>query len=111
MTTLNFAPHYEAWLRDGTKTTTLRLGHRLEPRAGQIVDITVGHPESEQQCIGQARVIQVRYLSVDSLTEDDLKGESPDCRSLESARRVLSEIYARELEPHEALTLIRFQAL
>jgi len=111
MTTLNFAAPYERWLRDGSKTTTLRLGHRLEPRAGEIVEVTVDDPDGVPKSVGRARVVQVKYLSLGALTEEDLHGESPDCRSVESAGRVLRAIYDRELDPDEALTLIRFQPL
>lgn len=111
MTSLNFAPRYEALIKDGRKTTTLRLGYRLEPRAGQVVDLTIGDSDCKPKHVGQASIIQVKYLTVATLTDDDLEGESPDCRSVDSAVKVLGEIYAHQIEPHDALTLIRFQPL
>ena len=111
MTTLNFAPPYERWLREGSKTTTLRLGHRLKPGVGEIVEVTVGLADGMRKSVGRARIIQVKYLSLAALTDDDLQGESPDCRTVESAGRVLCAIYDRDLDPNEALTLIRFQPL
>lgn len=111
MTNLNFAPSYEALIKDGRKTATLRLGYRLEPRAGQVVDLTVGNSDCEPKRVGQARIVQVKYLTVATLADDDLEGESPDCRTAESARRILGELYERELDYNDPLTLIRFQPL
>src|SRR2546428_9639340 len=96
---LNFYPYYEDLIRNHNKFTTLRLGNRTnEFTVGDLVDITVGWDATKTnqlRKIGQAALTSVETKQIAELAEDDLKGESPDCKEKSAVKYVLGSIYRR----------------
>lgn len=111
MKTLHFFPHYEPYLRDGSKTLTLRLANRQGLRSGDRVSICVGWEPDQRHSLFPAYIDQVRRLPLCELTEIDLRNESPDCRSVESASLVMSAVYRRLIDPTEFVYAIHFHAV
>jgi len=115
MNTLNFYPYYEQLLKRKEKSTTIRLGDkRSEYRVGDIVTITIGWNEKSQHDVTEickAQIISVLYKTIKNITENDLKGESPDCFSKESLPYVLSAIYRRAVTENDFVTIIHWKYL
>ncbi|MCB1864378.1 MAG: hypothetical protein KDG50_03045 [Chromatiales bacterium] len=111
MHALNFSPPYEPYLLDGSKTTTLRAANVHGLVVGDHVRITLGWPDGPRRELGHARLVMANECRIDTLTTDDLRGESPDCRSPEMARRVLAQIYQRDFSGDDRVWLLRFEWL
>ncbi|MCB1877979.1 MAG: ASCH domain-containing protein [Chromatiales bacterium] len=111
MKILHFAPYYEPYLRDGSKTLTIRLNNRQKLRSGDQVSVCIGWTADQRDALFQARIEQVAHIKLRQLTADDLTQESPDCRNVEAAALMLSAIYRRLIDTHQAVYAIRFRCL
>lgn len=109
MKTLRFFPHYEPYLISATKTTTLRMGNSAHLQAGDEALITVGWESEDQRPLHRAVITSVERKPLGQLTEQDLAGESPDCRSPEAARLVLSGIYRTLIPPSRPVYIVKFR--
>ena len=108
MKRLNFYPFYEDYLRSREKTTTLRLNNRASLREGEEVIISVGWEEDKAIDLHAGIIRKVYPRRVKDLNETDLEGESPDCRSPETAKLVLSCIYKTVLNGSDEIWVVKF---
>ena len=111
MKKLNFAPYYQPYLRSMEKTTTLRLGNSTRFNKGEEVMLTVGWGVGHEQELHRARITDVCRKTIGELDEGDLQGESPDCRSVESSKLVLSCVYRTVVSDDQTIYVIRFEHL
>lgn len=109
MKRLNFSPAYEPYLRDGRKTTTLRLANKQRLAPGDEVMLTVGWSKGQARELHRAVVTAVDCKPAGVLGTGDLHGESPDCRTPEAARLVLSGIYQTLIDERQPVYVIRFE--
>lgn len=71
--------------------------------------ITIGWDESSAAPIGFAMIREVYERSLRDLTKNDFEGESPDCKSIESAKLVLSCIYKVSLNDNDKIWVVKFE--
>jgi hypothetical protein len=110
MQTLNFFPYYEPLLSNHSKTTTFRLNKpHIQP--GERVRLTVGWDATNRRQLHLAQVERVYSKSLFELAADDFDGESPDCRTTEAARLVLSAIYRKTVQPQDEVWVVKFRHL
>lgn len=110
--TLNFYPYYEKLLKQRRKSTTVRLGDQT-PRykKGELLTLSCGWAVNESVELAKIKILDIRSAPISSLKDEDLKGESPDCRTVEALPYVLSAIYRRVVSEQDLVTVIRWAYL
>lgn len=109
MKQLSFYPFYEELLRSRTKTTTFRVGNHASLKRGDEVMLTVGWGDKERTDLHSAIIKNIYRRRICDLNEFDFQGESPDCKSPEATRLVLSCIYRRVLGPDDEVWVIKLE--
>ncbi len=108
MKRLNFYPFYEEYLRSQKKTTTFRLSSFIPFEVGEEVMISIGWTEEEAIDLHPARIRMSYRRRICDLEKKDFEGESPDCKSPEPTRLVLSCIYRTVLKENDEIWVIKF---
>lgn len=108
MKKLNFFPFYDEYLKDHKKTTTFRLSNTAPYKKGDEVVISIGWTEDEAVPVSHAVIKSVDRRRIRDLGESDFEGESPDCKSPETTRLVLSCIYKRVLNNDDVIWVVKF---
>jgi hypothetical protein len=109
MKRLNFYPIYEEYLRSKKKTTTLRMGDYSALSAGDEVLVTIGWSEDNSVVLHSGTIKQVYRRRISDLTALDFDGESPDCKTQETARLVLGSIYRNALTLDDEVWVVKFE--
>ena len=109
MKRLNFYPYYEDYLRSKSKTTTLRLDNHLGFVPGEEIIITVGWDENSYLDLHKGIIKEVYGRLICNISERDLEGESPDCRSKETAKLVLGCIYRKKISDDDSVWIVKFE--
>jgi hypothetical protein len=108
---LNFHPIYEELIVAKKKSTTLRFGDQREMYSvGDVIDISVGWDASKNKVrkISRGRITYVDSKLINSITEEDVKGESPDCLNIPAIKYVLGSIYKSVLHEDDTITIIKW---
>lgn len=108
MKRLKFLPFYKRLIQNRDKTTTFRLNQPKELQEGDEVVLTIGWEEENSEDICQAKIEKIYSKKIKELSEFDFKGESPDCKSREATRLVLSNIYKSVLSEEDKIWIIKF---
>ena len=104
-----FSPTFVDQLKRGRKTATIRLGDKSRKyERGQIVWITVGYQHSPREKIFAAVIDGVEVKRVKELSPRDVEHDNPEFRRLEETLTFLRQIYGREIEHEDTVTVIRF---
>ena len=109
MKILNFYPFYEEYLKSYVKTTTLRLTNAANYKQDEEVIISIGWDEEDAIHLHTARIKKIYRRRICELKKIDFRGESPDCKSQETARLVLSCIYRTLLKNDDRIWVIKFE--
>jgi hypothetical protein len=107
---LNFySPVFVDQLKRGRKTATIRLGDKSgKYRRGQLVWITVGYRHEPREKVFTAVVDDVDVKRVRELSPRDIEHDNPEFRRVDDTINFLKQIYGREVEPDDIVTVIRF---
>ena len=113
MYVLNFySPVFVDQLKRGRKTATIRLGDKSSKyRKGEVVLITVGFQHSPREKIFEAVIDAVDVKKVSELSPRDVEHDNPEFRRLEETVHFLEQIYGREVEQDDTVTVVRFSAI
>ena len=113
MRVLNFYSQVFAdQLRRGRKTATIRLGDKSSKyRKGEVVLITVGFQHAPREKIFEAVIDAVEVKLVRDLSPRDVEHDNPEFRRLEETVHFLEQIYGREVEQEDIVTVVRFSAI
>jgi hypothetical protein len=111
MKQLNFFPYYEEYLDSHIKTTTFRLDNSKSFKEGDEAMITIGWNEDGAMKLHPAKITKVYRKHISELNEFDFEGESPDCKSPEATKLVLSCIYKTVLKNDDEIFVIKFDHL
>ena len=113
MYVLNFySPVFVDQLKRGRKTATIRLGDKSSKyRKGQVVLITVGFQHSPREKIFEAVIDAVEVKRVRELSPRDVEHDNPEFRRLEETVHFLEQIYGRQVEEDDIVTVVRFSAI
>ena len=104
-----FSPAFVDQQKRGRKTATIRLGdksHKYE--RGQVVWITVGYHHNPREKIFAAVIDDVEVKRVRELSPRDIEHDNPEFRRLDETLGFLRQIYGREIDHEETVTVIRF---
>ena len=110
---LNFySPVFADQLRRGRKSATIRLGDKTRKYArGQVVWITIGHRHRAREKIFSAVIDDVELKKLRDLSPRDIEHDNPEFRRIEETVRFLAQIYGRELDMNDTITVIRFSQI
>ncbi len=104
-----FSPAFVDQLKRGRKTATIRLGDKSRKyERGQVVWITVGHQHSPREKIFSAVIDDVEVKRAKDLSPRDIEHDNPEFRRLEETLSFMRQIYGREIDEEESVTVIRF---
>ena len=104
-----FSPTFVDQLKRGRKSATIRLGDKSRKyQRGQIVWITVGQHHSPRQKLFSAVIDDVDVKRVRDLSPRDIEHDNPEFRRLEEITGFLRQIYGRDIEHEDTVTVIRF---
>jgi hypothetical protein len=107
-----FSPAFIDQLKRGRKTATIRLGDKsTKYHRGQIVWLTVGYQHSPKQKIFAAVIDDVEVKRVRDLSPRDIEHDNPEFRRLEETCSFLRQIYGREIDRDETVSVIRFSQI
>ncbi len=110
MLALNFfSPAFVDQLKRGRKTATIRLGDKSRKyERGQVVWITVGYQHSPREKIFSAVIDDVEVKRVRELSPRDIEHDNPEFRRLDETLGFLRQIYGRDVDHEDTVTVIRF---
>jgi hypothetical protein len=110
---LNFySPVFVDQLKRGRKTATIRLGDKSSKyRKGEVVLITVGFQHAPREKIFEAVIDAVEVKQVRDLSPRDIEHDNPEFRRLEETVHFLEQIYGRQVEEDDTVTVVRFSAI
>ena len=113
MYVLNFySPVFVDQLKRGRKTATIRLGDKSNKyRKGEVVLITVGFQHAPREKIFEAVIDAVEVKQVRDLSPRDIEHDNPEFRRLEETVHFLEQIYGRQVEQDDTVTVVRFSAI
>jgi hypothetical protein len=104
-----FSPAFIDQLKRGRKTATIRLGDKSRKyERGQLVWITVGHQHSPKEKIFSAVIDDVEVKRARELSPRDIEHDNPEFRRVEETLGFMRQIYGREIELEEMVTVVRF---
>jgi hypothetical protein len=110
---LNFySPLFVDQLKRGRKTATIRLGDKsAKYHKGEVVLITVGFQHSPRERIFEAVIDSVEVKRVRDLSPRDIEHDNPEFRRLDETVHFLEQIYGREVEHDDTVTIVRFSQI
>jgi hypothetical protein len=110
---LNFySPIFVDQLRRGRKTATIRLGDKsAKYRRGEVVMVTVGFQHSPREKIFDAVIDTVEVKRISELSPRDIEHDNPEFRRLDETVHFLEQIYGREVDSDDLVTVVRFSAV
>src|SRR5689334_18065875 len=107
-----FSPAFVDQLKRGRKTATIRLGDKSRKyERGQVVWVTVGYQHSPREKIFTAVIDGVEVKRVKELSPRDIEHDNPEFRRLEETLGFLRQIYGREIQHEDTVTVIRFSQI
>jgi hypothetical protein len=110
---LNFySPVFIDQLKRGRKTATIRLGDKSgKYKKGHVVLVTVGFQHSPREKIFEAVIDAVDVKRVKELSPRDIEHDNPEFRRLDETIHFLEQIYGREVDHDDVVTVVHFSAI
>src|SRR5688500_11405584 len=113
MFALNFySPIVADQLRTHRKTATIRLGDKSgKYKKGMIVTVLVGVRYGQREKIFDAVIDKVEVKALRELSPREIEHDNPQIRRVDEMVWFLSQLYNREVDEEEIVTLIRFSQI
>jgi hypothetical protein len=113
MYALNFySPIVADQLRSHRKTATIRLGDKsAKYRKGMVVQVLVGVRYGPRERVFDAVIDKVDVKTLADLSPREIEHDNPEMRRPEDMALFLSQLYNREVGPHDTVTVIRFSQI
>jgi hypothetical protein len=113
MYALNFySPIVADQLRSRRKTATIRLGDKSRKyKKGMVVQILVGTRFSPRERVFDAVIDKVEVKALADLSPREIEHDNPEIRRAEDMATFLSQLYNREVEPTDTVTVIHFSEI
>ncbi len=113
MQVLNFySTIFADQLRNGRKKATVRLGDKSHKyRKNQAVLVTIGFQHSKREKIFLAVIDQVEVKRFKELSPRDIEHDNPEARRPEDLKQFLAQIYGKEVDDEDTVTLVRFSEI
>lgn len=107
-----FSAAFVDQLKRGRKTATIRLGDKSRKyERGQVVWITVGQQHNPREKVFSAVIDGVDVKRLRELSPRDIEHDNPEFRRLEELQSFLRQIYGREVDAEEIVTVVRFSQI
>jgi len=113
MYALNFySPIVADQLRSQRKTATIRLGDKsAKYKKGMIVTVLVGVRYGQREKIFDAVIDRVEVKQLRDLSPREIEHDNPEIKRTEEMIRFLGQLYNREVDEDETVTVIRFSQI
>jgi hypothetical protein len=113
MFALNFySPIVADQLRSRRKTATIRLGDKsTKYKKGQVVQVLVGTRYGPRERIFDAVIDKVEVKTLAELSPREIEHDNPEIRRPEEMATFLSQLYNREVNETDTVTVIRFSEI
>lgn len=113
MYALNFySPLVAEQLRNHRKTATIRLGDKSgKYRKGMVVQVLVGTRFSSREKVFDAVIDKVEVKRLDEVSPREIEHDNPEIRRTEEMATFLGQLYNREVDEGEIVTVIRFSQI
>ena len=110
---LNFySPIVEAQLKSSRKSATIRLGDKSRKyHKGMIVSVLVGARYGPRQHVFDAVIDKVEVKTLGELSPREIEHDNPEIRRTDEMATFLSQLYNRDVEPGDLITVIRFSQI
>ena len=110
---LNFySPVVADQLRTGRKTVTIRLGDKsTKYRKGMIVTVLVGARYGQREKVFDAVIDKVEVKTLGELSPREIEHDNPEIRRTDEMANFLGQLYNREIQPDDLVTVIRFSQI
>ena len=113
MYALNFyTPMVADQLRTGRKSATIRLGDKsAKYRKGMVVQVLCGNRFSPRERIFDAVIDKVEVKTLGELSPREIEHDNPEIRRTDEMAHFLGQLYNREVQPEDVVTVIRFSQI
>jgi hypothetical protein len=113
MYALNFySPVVADQLRTGRKSATIRLGDKSgKYKKGMVVQVLCGNRYSPRERIFDAVIDKVEVKTLGELSPREIEHDNPEIRRTDEMGHFLSQLYNRDVEPSDVVTVIRFSQI
>src|SRR5436305_5387978 len=113
MYALNFySPMVADQLRTGRKSATIRLGDKSgKYKKGMIVQVLCGSTYSPRERIFDAVIDKVEVKTLGELSPREIEHDNPEIRRTDELARFLSQLYNRDVDGEDIVTVIRFSQI
>ena len=113
MYALNFySPMVADQLRSGRKTATIRLGDKSgKYRKGMVVRVLCGVRFSPREHVFDAVIDKVEVKQLADLSPREIEHDNPEIRRPEEMASFLGQLYNREVQGDDLVTVIRFSEI
>jgi hypothetical protein len=113
MYALNFySPMVADQLRTRRKTATIRLGDKAgKYKKGMVVQVLVGTRFGPREKVFEAVIDKVEVKSLIELSPREIEHDNPEIRRPEEMARFLSQLYNREIDMNDTVTVIHFSEI
>ena len=113
MYALNFySPIVAEQLRSGRKTATIRLGDKAgKYKKGMVVQVLCGNRYSPRERIFDAVIDKVEVKRLGELSPREIEHDNPEIRRTDEMATFLGQLYNRDVDPDDVVTVIRFSQI
>ncbi len=113
MYALNFySPMVADQLRTGRKSATIRLGDKSgKYKKGMIVQVLCGTRYSPRERFFDAVIDKVEVKTLGELSPREIEHDNPEIRRTDEMAQFLSQLYNREVDGDDVVTVIRFSQI
>jgi hypothetical protein len=113
MYALNFySPLVADQLRSGRKSATIRLGDKSgKYKKGMVVQVLCGVRYGPRERIFEAVVDKVEVKTLGELSPREIEHDNPEIRRPDEMATFLGQLYNRQIEPDDIVTVIRFSQI
>jgi len=113
MYALNFySPMVADQLRTGRKSATIRLGDKSgKYKKGMVVKVLCGNRYSAREFVFDAVIDKVEVKTLGELSPREIEHDNPEIRRTDEMAMFLGQLYNRDVEADEVVTVIRFSQI
>ena len=113
MYALNFySPLVADQLRSGRKSATIRLGDKSgKYKKGMVVRVLCGVRFSPREHVFDAVIDKVEVKTLGELSPREIEHDNPEIRRTDEMANFLGQLYNREVEADDLVTVIRFSQI
>jgi hypothetical protein len=110
---LNFySPLVADQLRSRRKTATIRLGDKSRKyKKGMVVQVLVGTRFGPREKVFDAVIDKIEVKMLKELSPREIEHDNPEIRRPEEMANFLGQLYNREIDDDETVTVIRFSEI